>query len=70
MSIYSFTVGLSLCISGVKTALTLFLFGFVSMILTWIGMLLGRKVRGFLGSYSEILGGSILCGFGLNIIFG
>lgn len=70
VSIDSFSVGLSLGISGVKTALTLILFGIVSMVLTWIGMLLGRKVRGYLGSYSEILGGSILCAFGLKIIFG
>lgn len=70
VSVDSFSVGLSLGISGVKTALTLMLFGVVSMTLTWTGMIIGRKVRGLLGSYSEILGGSILCAFGLNIIFG
>lgn len=70
VSIDSFSVGLSLGISGAKVAVTLILFGLVSMILTWMGMLLGRKVRGLLGSYSEILGGSVLCAFGLRIIFG
>lgn len=70
VSIDSFSVGLSLGISGVKTAITLLMFGAVSMILTWIGMLLGRKVRGFAGAYSELLGGSILCAFGLKILFG
>lgn len=69
VSIDSFSVGLSLGLSEVKTALTLILFGVSSMILTWAGMLIGRKVRGFLGAYSEIFGGSILCGFGLYIIF-
>lgn len=70
VSIDSFSVGLSLGISGAKTVLTLFIFGVVSMLLTWAGMLLGRKVRGLAGVYSELLGGSILFGFGLNILFG
>ncbi|PAV31369.1 hypothetical protein CIL05_01570 [Virgibacillus profundi] len=70
VSIDSFSVGLSLGISGVKTALALLLFGAASTILAWGGMLLGRKVHGLLGAYSEILGGSILCGFGLKILFG
>ncbi|WP_373893984.1 manganese efflux pump MntP [Virgibacillus natechei] len=70
VSIDSFSVGLSLGISGVKTALVLVLFGIASTTLSWIGMLLGRKVHGILGAYSEILGGSILCGFGLLLLFG
>ncbi len=70
VSIDSFSVGLSLGISGVKTAITLLMFGAVSMMLTWCGMLLGRKVRGLVGAYSEFLGGSILCAFGLKILFG
>src|SRR5699024_9578511 len=70
VSIDSFSVGLSLGISGVKTAITLLMFGATSMILTWGGMLLGRKVRGLVGAYSEFLGGSILCAFGLKILFG
>jgi manganese efflux pump family protein len=69
VSIDSFSVGLGLGLSDVKTVLTLILFGTASMILTWAGMLLGRKVRGFIGAYSEILGGSILCGMGLYILF-
>ncbi|MEN1967665.1 manganese efflux pump MntP family protein [Lentibacillus sp. N15] len=70
VSMDSFSVGLSLGMSGVKTAIALFLFGAVSMLLTWIGLILGKKVHGLLGVYGEILGGSILCGFGLNMIFG
>ncbi|MBP2258975.1 manganese efflux pump MntP [Virgibacillus alimentarius] len=70
VSIDSFSVGLSLGISGVKTALTLFLFGSISTILTWLGMMLGRKVKGVLGAYSELLGGSILFSFGIYLLFG
>ncbi|WP_067728508.1 manganese efflux pump MntP [Oceanobacillus damuensis] len=70
VSIDSFTVGLSLGISGVKTFLVLMMFGAVSCFLTCTAMLIGRKVQGYLGTYSELLGGSILCGFGLYILFG
>ncbi|MCT2538299.1 manganese efflux pump MntP family protein [Aquibacillus koreensis] len=70
VSLDSFSVGLSLGMSGVKTFLALILFGLASMALTWTGLLVGKKARGLLGVYSELLGGSILCGFGLKIIFG
>ncbi|SHH59384.1 manganese efflux pump [Virgibacillus chiguensis] len=70
LSIDSFSVGLSLGISGVKTVIALLLFGMVSACLSWIGMLLGRRVEGYLGAYSELLGGSILIAFGLHVLFG
>lgn len=70
VSIDSFSVGLSLGLSGVHTIVALLLFAIVSTSLTWVGMFLGRKVRGLLGVYSEIFGGSILFGFGLFMIFG
>ncbi|MBP1969863.1 putative Mn2+ efflux pump MntP [Virgibacillus natechei] len=70
VSIDSFSVGLSLGLSGVETALALFLFGTMSTFLAWTGMLVGKKVHTILGVYSEVLGGSILCGFGLTLLFG
>lgn len=69
VSIDSFTVGFGLGISGVQIMLALLLFGFFSALLSCLALLIGRKVQGFLGRYSELLGGSILCGFGLSIIF-
>lgn len=68
VSIDSFTVGFGLGISGVRIALALFLFGISSAILACLALLIGRKIQGFLGRYSELLGGSILCGFGLSIL--
>lgn len=70
VSIDSFSVGLSLGISGAQTVIALLLFGGAGVVLTWSGLLLARKVRGFLGAYSELLGGSILISFGLKMIFG
>ena len=70
VSIDSFTVGFGLGISGVRMVLALLLFGISSAILAWTALLLGRRVHGFLGRYSELLGGSILCGFGISILLG
>ncbi|MGM0875102.1 MAG: manganese efflux pump MntP family protein [Bacillota bacterium] len=69
VSLDSFSVGLSLGIYGAKTFLTVGIFGIVSMVLTWIGLLLGKRVQTWLGSYSEALGGSILLAFGVKLIF-
>ena len=69
VSLDSFSVGLSLGIYGAKTFLTVLIFGIVSMILTWCGLLVGKRVQTWLGSYSEALGGSILLAFGVKLIF-
>ncbi|MGX8792332.1 manganese efflux pump MntP [Oceanobacillus sp. M60] len=69
VSLDSFTVGFSLGISGVTIIFTLLIFGAVSCLFTWIGLLLGRRLQGFLGIYSEIFGGIILSCFGLYMLF-
>jgi manganese efflux pump family protein len=68
VSLDSFSVGLTLGIYGAKTALVLMCFGIGACILTWLGLLLGRKVQGWLGTYSEALGGSILLVFGIKLL--
>ncbi|WP_242144793.1 MULTISPECIES: manganese efflux pump MntP family protein [unclassified Bacillus cereus group] len=69
VSIDSFSVGLSLGIYGAQMILTILLFGFISMILAWAGLLLGRHAKHMLGTYGEVLGGLILVGFGLYLLF-
>ncbi|WP_261131073.1 manganese efflux pump MntP family protein [Bacillus sp. Marseille-Q3570] len=69
VSLDSFSVGLSLGIFGAKVILTIILFGIISMGLTWLGLLIGRKTQKWFGSYSEALGGCILLSFGLKLIF-
>ncbi|MDM5340810.1 manganese efflux pump MntP family protein [Fictibacillus enclensis] len=68
-SLDSFSVGLSLGIYGAKIVLTIFMFGLMSMLLTWCGLMMGRKVQNWLGSYSEALGGLILLAFGIKLLF-
>lgn len=70
VSMDSFSVGLSLGMSSVKAVVAIVLFGLFSTVLTWAGLLLGRKMHGLLGVYSEIVGGSILFAFGLRVLFG
>ncbi|WP_057911901.1 manganese efflux pump MntP family protein [Peribacillus muralis] len=69
VSLDSFSVGLTLGIYGAKTVVTVLCFGVAATLLTWAGLLLGRKMQGLLGVYSEILGGSILCAFGIKLLF-
>ncbi|WP_449538075.1 manganese efflux pump MntP [Ferdinandcohnia sp. Marseille-Q9671] len=69
VSLDSFSVGLSLGIYGAKTIMVILMFGAVSMVLSWLGLLLGRKVQNWLGTYSEVLGGSILLIFGVKLLF-
>lgn len=68
VSLDSFSVGLSLGIFGARSAAVVICFGVVATLLTWIGLLLGRKFQGYIGSYSEALGGSILLAFGIKLL--
>jgi manganese efflux pump family protein len=68
VSLDSFSVGLTLGIYQAKTVLVLLCFGIAATILTWTGLLIGRKVQNFIGPYSEALGGSILLAFGLKLL--
>jgi putative Mn2+ efflux pump MntP len=68
VSLDSFSVGLTLGIYGAKTVMVLLCFGIVATVQTWAGLLLGRKVQGWLGHYSEALGGAILFAFGLKLL--
>ena len=68
VSLDSFSVGLTLGIYGAKTMVTILSFGLAAMILTWSGLLIGKKIQGLLGVYSEIFGGSILFIFGLKLL--
>ncbi|RHW37183.1 hypothetical protein D1B31_15525 [Neobacillus notoginsengisoli] len=68
VSLDSFSVGLTLGIYGARTMVAIICFGIAAAILTWAGLLAGRKVQGWLGSYSESLGGVILLAFGLKLL--
>lgn len=68
VSLDSFSVGLSLGIFGARVLVTVILFGAVSMVLTWTGLIAGRKFQRFLGPYSEACGGFILFVFGVKLL--
>ncbi|WP_071393277.1 manganese efflux pump MntP [Bacillus tuaregi] len=69
VSLDSFSVGLSLGIYGAQTLLVLACFGAGATILSWTGLLIGRRVQDWLGKYSEVLGGAILLFFGIKLLF-
>jgi putative Mn2+ efflux pump MntP len=69
VSVDSLTVGFSLGLIAVNKFLAVCLFGMMGCLLTGFGLLLGRSMAGWLGEYSEILGGLILFAFGLKFMF-
>ena len=69
VSLDSFSVGLTLGIYGARTAAVLTSFGMAAMVLTWLGLFLGRRLQHWVGTYSELLGGSILIVFGIKLLF-
>ncbi|WP_379970675.1 manganese efflux pump MntP family protein [Ectobacillus sp. sgz5001026] len=69
VSLDSFSVGLSLGIYGARTVATIVIFGLVSALLTWAGLILGRHAEKMLGTYGQVLGATILIGFGLKLLF-
>lgn len=69
VSLDSFSVGLSLGIYGVGIVFAVIAFGLTSMVLTWMGLLLGRRFQRWLGTYSEALGGTILLLFACKLLF-
>jgi len=68
VSVDALTVGFSFGLLDVNQVLAVCLFGLMGTLLTGLGLLLGRSVGGWLGEYSEVLGGIILFAFGLKFM--
>lgn len=68
VSIDSFSVGLSMGLFGAKVLVAVSLFGFVSMVMSWIGFIIGKRTRRYFGRYGEVLGGLIMFLFGLKLL--
>ena len=68
VSLDSFSVGLTLGIFGAKILMVVLCFGIVATVLTWVGLLLGRTLQAWIGTYSEALGGAILLAFGFKLL--
>jgi putative Mn2+ efflux pump MntP len=69
VSLDSFSVGLTLGIYGAQTFIVLLCFGLGATLLSWIGLLIGRRVQDWLGKYSEVFGGAILLLIGIKLLF-
>jgi putative Mn2+ efflux pump MntP len=68
VSMDGFSVGLSLGMFSVNLWLAIMLFGLSGCVLTALGLLLGRKISGHVGEYSETIGGMILLAFGIKFL--
>lgn len=68
-SIDALAIGLSLAILGVEIAIPAVIIGLITMLLTLIGMKVGQKIGLLFGSWVEKIGGVILIGIGVKILF-
>ncbi|WP_236838681.1 manganese efflux pump MntP family protein [Caldalkalibacillus salinus] len=68
VSLDAFSVGLPFGLFSASLWLMVTLFGITASILTALGLLIGRKVGGWIGQYSEIFGGFVLLVFGVKFL--
>jgi putative Mn2+ efflux pump MntP len=68
VSIDAFSVGVSLGIFATDLLLAVFLFGLFGGGMAIVGLLLGRRLGYWVGSYAEAFGGAILFMFGLKFL--
>ncbi len=69
VSLDALSVGFSFGLIEVNMLLAVCLFGLMGGMMAGVGLLVGRSVGGWLGEYSEVLGGLILFAFGLKFLF-
>lgn len=70
VSLDSFSVGLSLGMIGLRVAFTLLVFAGVATIMSFSGLVLGKKIQMIVGQYGCIIGGIILILFGFKFLLG
>ena len=68
-SIDALAVGLSLAVIGVRIWYPSAVIGVVAAVMTLLGLRLGSRLGGLLGRRMEVLGGIILIGIGVKILF-
>ncbi|TKI08198.1 manganese efflux pump MntP [Martelella alba] len=68
-SLDALAIGVGLAFLEVNILHMAMLIGLATMLMTTLGMLLGRFVGPFLGNKAEIIGGAILIGIGCNILY-
>jgi putative Mn2+ efflux pump MntP len=68
VSVDSFSVGVSLGMFATDLLLTVLLFGTFGGLMSILGLLLGRRMRHWVGEYGEAFGGVILLIFGFKFL--
>lgn len=69
VSVDAMSIGFTLGLFSANAWFTIFLFGFCGMMMSAIGLFVGRHVGYWLGSYGEFIGGIILFSIGCKILF-
>lgn len=67
-SIDALAIGVGLAFLEVNIIHTALLIGMATMLMSTLGMMIGRFIGPLLGKWAEVLGGLVLIGIGLNIL--
>lgn len=69
VSLDALTAGLSLGVMHVNLALTVLTMGVVAGLMTFLGVIFGRKLGGWLGEKAQLFGGAVLIIIGITMLF-
>lgn len=67
-SIDALAVGISFALIDIDIIISSMIIGIVAFVLSYIGIILGKKIGGFFKKGAEIIGGIILIGIGIKIL--
>lgn len=68
VSVDTLSAGLSFGLFSANVLLAVILLGSGGAVMAGLGLLLGRYANKWLGDYGELIGGAILCGFGVKFL--
>ncbi|WP_017186955.1 manganese efflux pump MntP family protein [Alkalibacillus haloalkaliphilus] len=69
VSLDSFSIGITIGMLGINLFVVVILFGIISMLCCWAGIMLAQQGERFLGRYSEAIGGVVLIGIGIQMVW-
>lgn len=69
VSMDAMSVGVSMGLLANDMMLTILTFGVVGGAMSIVGLLIGRRVYGWIGEYGEAIGGAVLVAFGIRFLW-
>ncbi|GAA0468750.1 manganese efflux pump MntP family protein [Alkalibacillus silvisoli] len=69
VSLDSFSIGITIGMLGINLFVIVVMFGLISMLCSWLGLMLAHQGEKFFGRYSEAFGGMVLIILGVQMVW-